>query len=404
MPLNHTLRHIKAPHPARVQKKKQTGDDVSHVSMEKIPLSPSMRDASPPPCWHLRSHSAGVLPFALRAGEAVGFCFSKCPGRTGTKSHRGRSPDPFCFQKERENGSNLAFMFRLPFAAGRVFSISMLDTLLYQVSAAGARRRGAARPPASAPANLFPAFLPKRLPAVVREGLHDHHHQAAAGPRHHAGLRLPLRGRRQGCACGHGGVPFWGSGVGGKMEQKGAAHRSQHRVWAISGLPEPRSHTTTGSFRLEWTRKIPKSNHLLTRPCPPLSHVPSPTAVRPPFGRELPLIFLGLPFGSGTAVPGGSPDAAPGADGGRSLFVLCCSDEDHGGRPVDPDVRPPLPEALLLQRGDSHRHLPHGVAHVRHLRGKGQCVQEGAGGVPGPIHNLGVFSGSWGQLGANAPI
>lgn len=26
-------------------------------------------------------------------------------------------------------------MFRLPFAAGRVFSISMLDTLLYQVGA-----------------------------------------------------------------------------------------------------------------------------------------------------------------------------------------------------------------------------------------------------------------------------
>lgn len=41
----------------------------------------------------------------------------------------------FLFQKERENGSNLAFMFRLPFAAGRVFSISMLDTLLYQVRA-----------------------------------------------------------------------------------------------------------------------------------------------------------------------------------------------------------------------------------------------------------------------------
>lgn len=36
-------------------------------------------------------------------------------------------------QKERDKGSNLAFMFRLPFAAGRVFSISMLDTLLYQV-------------------------------------------------------------------------------------------------------------------------------------------------------------------------------------------------------------------------------------------------------------------------------
>ncbi|KAG8518872.1 Potassium channel subfamily T member 2 [Galemys pyrenaicus] len=36
-------------------------------------------------------------------------------------------------KKERERGSNLAFMFRLPFAAGRVFSISMLDTLLYQM-------------------------------------------------------------------------------------------------------------------------------------------------------------------------------------------------------------------------------------------------------------------------------
>ncbi|KAG9338398.1 hypothetical protein JZ751_025802, partial [Albula glossodonta] len=35
-------------------------------------------------------------------------------------------------QKEREKGSNLAFMFRLPFAAGKVFSVSMLDTLLYQ--------------------------------------------------------------------------------------------------------------------------------------------------------------------------------------------------------------------------------------------------------------------------------
>uniref|UniRef100_A0AAY5K958 RCK N-terminal domain-containing protein n=1 Tax=Esox lucius TaxID=8010 RepID=A0AAY5K958_ESOLU len=35
-------------------------------------------------------------------------------------------------KKERETGSNMAFMFRLPFAAGRIFSIGMLDTLLYQ--------------------------------------------------------------------------------------------------------------------------------------------------------------------------------------------------------------------------------------------------------------------------------
>ncbi|XP_067309243.1 potassium channel subfamily T member 2 [Pseudorasbora parva] len=33
---------------------------------------------------------------------------------------------------EREKGSNLSFIFRLPFAAGKVFSVSMLDTLLYQ--------------------------------------------------------------------------------------------------------------------------------------------------------------------------------------------------------------------------------------------------------------------------------
>lgn len=46
-------------------------------------------------------------------------------------------PEPLVLQRERENGSNLAFMFRLPFAAGRVFSISMLDTLLYQVSRGG---------------------------------------------------------------------------------------------------------------------------------------------------------------------------------------------------------------------------------------------------------------------------
>ena len=40
-----------------------------------------------------------------------------------------------CFvilQKEKERGSHISYMFRLPFAAGSVFSASMLDTLLYQ--------------------------------------------------------------------------------------------------------------------------------------------------------------------------------------------------------------------------------------------------------------------------------
>ena len=39
----------------------------------------------------------------------------------------------YLFQKEKEKGSHLYYMFRLPFAAGNVFSASMLDTLLYQV-------------------------------------------------------------------------------------------------------------------------------------------------------------------------------------------------------------------------------------------------------------------------------
>lgn len=36
------------------------------------------------------------------------------------------------FQREKERGSHISYMFRLPFAAGSVFSASMLDTLLYQ--------------------------------------------------------------------------------------------------------------------------------------------------------------------------------------------------------------------------------------------------------------------------------
>lgn len=35
-------------------------------------------------------------------------------------------------QREKERGSHISYMFRLPFAAGCVFSASMLDTLLYQ--------------------------------------------------------------------------------------------------------------------------------------------------------------------------------------------------------------------------------------------------------------------------------
>ncbi|GAB1597946.1 potassium channel subfamily T member 2-like [Argonauta hians] len=49
-----------------------------------------------------------------------------------------RAKDSYSFQvskiekKEKEKGSHMYYMFRLPFAAGNVFSASMLDTLLYQ--------------------------------------------------------------------------------------------------------------------------------------------------------------------------------------------------------------------------------------------------------------------------------
>lgn len=36
-------------------------------------------------------------------------------------------------QKERKRGSNMPFMFRLPFAQGGVFSANMMDRILYQV-------------------------------------------------------------------------------------------------------------------------------------------------------------------------------------------------------------------------------------------------------------------------------
>lgn len=51
-----------------------------------------------------------------------------------TGSDRTNSVDTFADlqQREKERGSHISYMFRLPFAAGNVFSASMLDTLLYQ--------------------------------------------------------------------------------------------------------------------------------------------------------------------------------------------------------------------------------------------------------------------------------
>lgn len=67
---------------------------------------------------------------------------------------------------------------------------------------------------------------------------------------------------------------------------------------------------------------------------------------------------------------------------------------------MDPDVRPPLPEALLLQRRDSHWDLQDGVAHVCNLRGRGWWSQPS---IP-PGRDLGSMSplsprGSRGGMG-----
>ncbi|XP_021496724.1 potassium channel subfamily T member 1 isoform X8 [Meriones unguiculatus] len=62
-------------------------------------------------------------------------------------------------KQERENGSNLAFMFRLPFAAGRVFSISMLDTLLYQVASACAEAGASASRGPAAPQSFVKDYM-----------------------------------------------------------------------------------------------------------------------------------------------------------------------------------------------------------------------------------------------------
>ncbi|XP_045784484.1 potassium channel subfamily T member 1 isoform X6 [Maniola jurtina] len=46
--------------------------------------------------------------------------------------HLSKMEKTLILQREKERGSHISYMFRLPFAAGSVFSASMLDTLLYQ--------------------------------------------------------------------------------------------------------------------------------------------------------------------------------------------------------------------------------------------------------------------------------
>ncbi|XP_060009777.1 potassium channel subfamily T member 1 [Lagenorhynchus albirostris] len=76
-------------------------------------------------CSHAR-------PAHAHTPRARGGPRAACPARPRPRPRAPASLSPSSCRGSGENGSNLAFMFRLPFAAGRVFSISMLDTLLYQ--------------------------------------------------------------------------------------------------------------------------------------------------------------------------------------------------------------------------------------------------------------------------------
>ncbi|XP_046901855.1 LOW QUALITY PROTEIN: potassium channel subfamily T member 1 [Hypomesus transpacificus] len=72
------------------------------------------------------THPSNMRFMQFRAKDCYSLALSKLEKVRGRMTRGGGE------EKERDKGSNLAFMFRLPFAAGRVFSISMLDTLLYQ--------------------------------------------------------------------------------------------------------------------------------------------------------------------------------------------------------------------------------------------------------------------------------
>lgn len=106
---------------------------VSHISTEKKILF--FYSAKMLPCFPPAIPTRNIIPVPSHCHGSSKFLCSLS------------SNFPFFFQRERENGSNLAFMFRLPFAAGRVFSISMLDTLLYQVRCSPAAVASPLHPP-----------------------------------------------------------------------------------------------------------------------------------------------------------------------------------------------------------------------------------------------------------------
>ena len=126
---------------------------MTHISWNSGQRDPSETRIPAPGLWpRVRRRGGGTRSWRRGLRSSV-----RCGTHGCARVRPATCPAPLSapfLQRERENGSNLAFMFRLPFAAGRVFSISMLDTLLYQVSGGG--RQGGPRTPGREPSLHLP--------------------------------------------------------------------------------------------------------------------------------------------------------------------------------------------------------------------------------------------------------
>lgn len=78
------------------------------------------------------SQSSNMRFMQFRAHDKYALHLSKMEKVNFFLAHVRENKSTIRFQREKERGSHISYMFRLPFAAGSVFSASMLDTLLYQ--------------------------------------------------------------------------------------------------------------------------------------------------------------------------------------------------------------------------------------------------------------------------------
>ncbi|KAI4499806.1 hypothetical protein M0802_005062, partial [Mischocyttarus mexicanus] len=80
------------------------------------------------------SQSSNMRFMQFRAHDKYAIHLSKMEKvlLSATSGDNYHNEPPMGSPREKERGSHISYMFRLPFAAGSVFSASMLDTLLYQ--------------------------------------------------------------------------------------------------------------------------------------------------------------------------------------------------------------------------------------------------------------------------------